>query len=50
MTKKIVYMDKVDFDHELGNALGGNKVYRRRRENPYFCPQKFARFGQTSLG
>lgn len=20
-------MDKVDFDHELGNALGGNRIY-----------------------
>lgn len=26
-TDKIVYMDKVDFDYELGEALGGNRVY-----------------------
>lgn len=26
--KKIGYMDKTDFDHELGNALGGNEIYR----------------------
>lgn len=24
---KILYMDKVDFDHELGEALGGSRVY-----------------------
>lgn len=23
----VVYMDKVDFDHEIGAALGGNRVY-----------------------
>ena len=23
----VVYMDKVDFDHELGAALGGNEVF-----------------------
>ena len=24
---RYAYMDKVDFDHEVGCALGGNKVY-----------------------
>ncbi len=32
------YMDKVDFEHELGEALGGNKVYSSledlRRQKP----------------
>lgn len=26
-TKRICYMDKVDFDHEIGNALGGNQLF-----------------------
>jgi hypothetical protein len=33
-----------------GDHSAINQFYLRRRENPYFCPQKFARFGQTSLG
>ena len=24
---RVGYMDKVDFDHELGNAMGGNTVF-----------------------
>jgi hypothetical protein len=28
----IVWMDKVDWDHEVGSALGGNKVYPSRRD------------------
>ncbi len=29
---KIGYMDAIDFDHELGEALGGNTIYASKED------------------
>lgn len=29
---RIGWMDSIDFDHELGNAIGGNKIYPDRED------------------